>query len=262
MSIDTLKLENDRRLVALMLGLLLVPVLWYVRTDFALYAGDVERLSARLVVRIYMVIVPVVGILLVRSAFTREQYSGRVFGVACGIAILLLVINVLRPAGSTLPLRSPLLHLAVMYGALPNTFWRQVTPPLLLAAGLVTLRLTLLDGGANGDVGGDVLILCVFSVVGVGLVRRRLSLERDVGHAWTSEREARVASERALAEVRTLRGLIPICSHCKKVRTGVDDWRQIEQYVREHSEAEFSHGICPECLQKHYGDVLLGGAPK
>ena len=52
----------------------------------------------------------------------------------------------------------------------------------------------------------------------------------------------------ALANVRTLSGLLPICAYCKRVRDDQDYWQQIEQYVGDHSQAEFSHGICPECL--------------
>lgn len=58
--------------------------------------------------------------------------------------------------------------------------------------------------------------------------------------------------EEALAEVRVLSGMLPICSHCKKVRDDKGYWSQIEHYIREHSEAVFSHGLCPDCMQKHY----------
>jgi PAS domain S-box-containing protein len=57
----------------------------------------------------------------------------------------------------------------------------------------------------------------------------------------------------ALAKVKTLRGLIPICASCKKIRDDKGYWSQVEVYVRDHSEAEFSHGICPECMKKLYG---------
>jgi PAS domain S-box-containing protein len=57
----------------------------------------------------------------------------------------------------------------------------------------------------------------------------------------------------ALANVKTLRGLIPICSSCKKIRDDKGFWSQVEVYVRDRSEAEFSHGICPECMKKLYG---------
>ncbi len=58
----------------------------------------------------------------------------------------------------------------------------------------------------------------------------------------------------ALSKVRTLSGMLPICSHCKKIRDDKGYWNQIESYIREHSEAEFSHGMCPECADKLYGN--------
>ena len=51
-----------------------------------------------------------------------------------------------------------------------------------------------------------------------------------------------------------MRGLLPICASCKKVREKGGGWRQIESYIRDHSEAEFSHGLCPECARKLYRD--------
>jgi DNA-binding response OmpR family regulator len=53
----------------------------------------------------------------------------------------------------------------------------------------------------------------------------------------------------ALANVRQLSGMLPICAYCKRVRDDKDYWQQIEEYVGDHSQAEFSHGICPECLE-------------
>ena len=54
----------------------------------------------------------------------------------------------------------------------------------------------------------------------------------------------------ALARVRQLQGLLPICSYCKRIRNDQNYWQQIENYIAEHSGAEFSHGICPECYEK------------
>jgi len=64
---------------------------------------------------------------------------------------------------------------------------------------------------------------------------------------FEAEGAARRAAEQALAEVKVLRGLLPICSYCKKVRGDENYWEQIESYVSEHSDAQFSHSICPEC---------------
>jgi DNA-binding response OmpR family regulator len=56
--------------------------------------------------------------------------------------------------------------------------------------------------------------------------------------------------EEALARVRQLRGLLPICSYCKKVRDDRNYWQQVEHYVSEHTDARFSHSICPDCLER------------
>jgi len=57
--------------------------------------------------------------------------------------------------------------------------------------------------------------------------------------------------QQALGSVRALSGLLPICAYCKRIRDDQDYWKQIEHYLSEHSNARFSHGICPECLKQH-----------
>lgn len=58
----------------------------------------------------------------------------------------------------------------------------------------------------------------------------------------------------ALDQVKILRGMLPICAHCKKIRDDNGYWNQIESYIRDHSEAEFSHSICQECATTYYPD--------
>jgi len=60
--------------------------------------------------------------------------------------------------------------------------------------------------------------------------------------------------QKALTEVKQLSGLLPICASCKKIRDDKGYWGQIESYISDHSEAEFSHGICPDCMKKLYPD--------
>ena len=60
----------------------------------------------------------------------------------------------------------------------------------------------------------------------------------------------------ALDNIRTLKGLLPICSNCKKIRDDHGYWNRIEKYIVEHSDAEFTHGICPECARKLYPELF------
>ena len=60
--------------------------------------------------------------------------------------------------------------------------------------------------------------------------------------------------QEALSKVKVLSGLIPVCSSCKKIRDDKGYWNQLESYIEKHSDASFSHGLCPECSEKFYGD--------
>ncbi len=79
--------------------------------------------------------------------------------------------------------------------------------------------------------------------------------EIQKGEKLEKEREIIIVKlQNALTEVKTLGGLIPICSHCKKIRDDKGYWKQLESYIHEHSNAKLSHGICPDCIKTHYPD--------
>ena len=59
-----------------------------------------------------------------------------------------------------------------------------------------------------------------------------------------------------LKEVKVLRGLLPICTFCKRIRNRDNQWEALEHYITQHSKAEFTHGLCPECAKEHYGVFL------
>ena len=62
--------------------------------------------------------------------------------------------------------------------------------------------------------------------------------------------------EEALSHIRTLQGLLPICMYCHKIRSDKESWQRIEGYIETHSNAKFSHGICPDCVRKHFPETI------
>jgi CheY-like chemotaxis protein len=96
---------------------------------------------------------------------------------------------------------------------------------------------------------------------GVELLARvtsALTLKREMDRRKEREADLRRSNDelqRALREVKVLRGLIPICASCKKIRNDSGFWQQLEEYLGEHSEAEFSHGLCQPCIKKLYPGV-------
>lgn len=73
----------------------------------------------------------------------------------------------------------------------------------------------------------------------------------------SEERQKKILADlkKALDEIKTLKGIVPICSHCKKIRDDKGYWDQVESYVAKHTEAQFSHSICPECSRTYYPEL-------
>jgi hypothetical protein len=82
-----------------------------------------------------------------------------------------------------------------------------------------------------------------------------------IKEAEEKQRNLVASLQEALAKIKTLSGILPICASCKKIRDDRGYWNQVEAYVRDHSEAEFSHGICPHCAKKLYPDIFKEEGP-
>ncbi|MBI4800747.1 MAG: hypothetical protein HY794_18820 [Desulfarculus sp.] len=94
--------------------------------------------------------------------------------------------------------------------------------------------------------------------------RHLATLEAQVAQRTQELSQANQELRQALAEVKALSGLLPICSHCKKIRDDQGYWQALEKYIAAHSQASFSHGVCPECLMEHYpeySDIILAETP-
>jgi hypothetical protein len=89
------------------------------------------------------------------------------------------------------------------------------------------------------------VLFIIFGIYTQAVVNKSKALEK--------ERENIIKElQNSLEEIKTLRGILPICTNCKKIRDDKGYWHQLEMYFREHSQTDFSHGICPECMKKLY----------
>lgn len=238
-AIDELRLESDRRLATVLLTLVLIPAVWFGVVDALALPGGMATSLGLLLPHVLSAMVALLGLWFVARARTRAQYSLAVFATSLAIVPVLLAIGLQQPRGWFYEPSQAFLPLVALYGALPNSSGRQIGPPVLLTAGLVAGRV-LWFSGAGGDALSETMQLTIVNAIGIVMVSRRNALQDMVADAFE--------------ELHVLRGIIPICAHCKKVRTNADEWQQIEKYVHEHSAAEFSHGICPDCLRKFYAD--------
>ncbi len=111
-----------------------------------------------------------------------------------------------------------------------------------IALGVEAVKQGAQDYLVKGQAAGPL----IFRVIRYSLERKRLENEL--------QRLVRELKE-ALSKVKLLSGLIPICANCKKIRDDEGFWNQIEVYIQSHSEAEFTHGICPACVEKLYPEL-------
>ncbi len=96
------------------------------------------------------------------------------------------------------------------------------------------------------------LMVAIAGGIAFGLYRLR------IWQLLKKEKDLNERIQEAMANIKTLGGLIPICSNCKKIRDDRGYWEHLEKYIQTHSEAHFSHGICPECAAKLYPDFISG----
>jgi hypothetical protein len=173
----------------------------------------------------------------------------------------ILVIGYTRPAeyivGFLLSVLSPML---LVYFVLPLPLLWQFGLCMMGLTGdlyIVVLRQAALDPVAQSAI---VVNYVMANVMGVAVAWHLHRLRRQQFSALQREIGLRSGLEKALSQVKTLQGYLPICAHCKSVRNDEGYWQQVEVYVRENSMAEFTHGICPQCMKEHFGATMAAKA--
>jgi len=119
-------------------------------------------------------------------------------------------------------------------------------PPYLI---MLTAKGEKSDIVVGLDAGADDYLVKPFDA---GELKARIEVGRRIVDLQMRLAEQVKALQQALKHIKTLQGIIPICSFCKKIRNDKGYWDQVEAYVGKHSQAEFSHSICPECMAIHY----------
>ncbi|MBW8004007.1 MAG: hypothetical protein FVQ80_18765 [Planctomycetes bacterium] len=174
----------------------------------------------------------------VKRWFNLGSQKIRIVLILASILASLLAFYFFEPTG-----KGPWAALFVIPVILLGLFWGV---KIALIGGFLVALLLLILLYIAGAVEGTLLLVRVFVIglilhVGVGVTVGRLS---DITKQL----------RKALNDVKQLRGLLPICAECKKIRDDEGYWHQVETFIRNHSQADFSHSICPECIKKLYPD--------
>jgi len=158
---------------------------------------------------------------------------------------------------------------AVYHNDFMNSEWAEFMPQGHVVLNNVMFAPLILNGNPVGIIGlankaGDFNDNDARMATGFGelaAIALQNSRMEDEQSRMAQEREDLIQDlQKALSDVKQLSGLLPICSVCKKIRDDKGYWNQIEAYLRDHSEAEFTHGLCEECARKHYPNIKFEDA--
>lgn len=145
---------------------------------------------------------------------------------------------------------SGMLYVPVLFLCQPVPGRRWLMPVATASTALIVLDLSLAIGGAISppwvyltNRAGSIAVLWAIAL----LLRRSIRLEQA--------HDAAVEAAAALAERRVLGGLLPICAACKRIQKSEHVWQSLEAYIQAHSEASFTHGLCPACLDSLYPEL-------
>ena len=199
--------------------------------------------------------------LLLRAILTKAGYQDLLFADSATAAYTHLGIEPPRPNDT-----SPSIDLILMDFLMPGIDGVAATQQIKSLEHLrdipvivVTAKTALGDLQAAFSAGAmDFITKPVNSVELLARVNSALMLKKEMDCRKTREsalRRSNTELQQALREVKVLKGLVPICASCKKIRNDQGFWQQLEEYIQQHSEAEFSHGLCTPCIKKHYPGV-------
>jgi hypothetical protein len=136
--------------------------------------------------------------------------------------------------------------------------WHYVWISIVISE-IITNTINILYGYVwRGSISHELMFICAIDAFVVPAVAAPLAIYFILAYRKQMDRKReRLISElrAALARIKTLKGLIPVCAWCRKVRNDEGYWDILENYVRANSEVDFTHGICPECLHRLEGDT-------
>jgi hypothetical protein len=132
---------------------------------------------------------------------------------------------------------------------------REAATAIFLLSG-IAIRGTLLGRGpfAQPTQNTSLLLLQAFMGITSVMVMVLAAAVSERRGAETNQEKLILELKEALSRIKTLKGLLPICAACKKIRDDKGYWNHIESYIRQHSEADFTHGMCPSCAQRLYAE--------
>jgi len=250
-------LAQDRSVYYTGMVLLAIPILLFSYSDYLLYGtGTMFRLLAT--VRVAFLAITVVTFLALPRIAGGRVTDGALTLWSLLLCAVVIFINSTRPPEYIQHAMLDVLILMTLYFLFPLPAPLHAIAPIVFSVGNLIMIYAVKTSVSPLETNVLIITYVLGNALGLYTARRMLHYRRSHFLALDQEQRLRAELEEAMNNLKTLQGMLPICAHCKKVRDDQGYWTQIEQYVRTHSEAQFTHGICPDCIKEHYGEVEIG----
>jgi hypothetical protein len=257
---DHIRLESDRRLAISVTAILLCLNLMFVILNLRDSGPAAQGIPPVVVVRLAGVLIAALVTALLGWAPSQQVIERVSLAGAMAVVALLLTVQWLSRAGDPPSFAFDLVFVTAIFVALPGKPALQLVPALSLIFGATWMLLRPLSHFSDTDKLRYSFFFAGALALGYVAATRRAELWRNLISARHAEWNAAIERDRAKSELQSLRGIIPICSHCHRVR--LEDgrlWEAVDMYVSRRTDAAFSHGVCPDCLSEHYPNVRADG---
>ena len=255
-ALERRRFERDIEQARQVLAALALPLAAFGINDAIIAGGNLRLLAVMWSVRVLMLVALAavwyqIGRTTTRVAFERLLFAAQIAGVAIAIGT-----HFGRGPDSLVVTRFELLCVVGYYVAMPMRTLFQVVPALTMSIASLGLVAFWHTGVTGPEFVSHVVCFALANVLGVLLTTRRKAVEAEEELAWRALVRARDHLQQTVTELRSLRGIVPICPQCHKVRGAKDAWQQLEAYVASRGDVEFSPILCPSCLVGEFGAVL------
>ncbi|MHB8838624.1 MAG: hypothetical protein ACYC7F_06685 [Gemmatimonadaceae bacterium] len=186
-----------------------------------------------------------------RAQFERLLFFAQLIGVALAVGA-----HLGRGPNTLIMTRFELLSVVIYYLMIPGRSRVQAVPAVTLSVASSALLLFWHTGVSMAELVSHIICFALANVLGLLVARHRQETAAEEEEAWRALTVAHERLRRTVDELRTLRGVVPICPHCHTVRDTSHAWQQLEAYVAARGDVEFSPILCPSCLVGEFGAVL------
>ncbi|MDP1890007.1 MAG: hypothetical protein Q8K55_03870 [Gemmatimonadaceae bacterium] len=191
-----------------------------------------------------------------RNAPTRQRFERLLFGAQLAGVALAIASHLGRGADSLFITRFELVSVVVYYLMIPGRTRMQAVPAVSLSVASVAMLLFWHTNVSGPEMVSHLVCFGLANALGLLVGQHKQATAAAEEAAWRALVRARDHLQQTVAELRALRGVVPICPQCHKVRDARNAWQQLEAYVASRGDVEFSSILCPSCLVGEFGAVL------